>query len=78
MADQLEIHEGENRVINFVNCFPPLFKISRYAEGGDYIKFGNLSIKSCQSPRLSCWCGSAEKTLGVLKYTSERKVPPLL
>ena len=44
MADQLEIHEGENGVI--WKLFSPLFKISRYAEGGDYIKFGSLFIKS--------------------------------
>ena len=44
MADQLEIHEGENGVI--WKLFSPLFKISRCAEGGDYIKFGSLFIES--------------------------------
>ena len=51
MADEFEIHEGENGVI--CKIFSPTYLKHPYnAEGGDYIKFENLSVKSCLSPRL--------------------------
>lgn len=43
MAD--EIHEGENGVI--CKIFSPIYLKHLYnTEGGDYIKFENLSVKS--------------------------------